>query len=55
MMAAVQMLEHIGESAAARRMQGAIEATLREQKTVTRDVGGTATTAEYTDAVIARL
>jgi isocitrate dehydrogenase (NAD+) len=39
----------------ATRMRNAIEATLREQRTVTRDVGGTATTAEYTDAVIARL
>ena len=32
-----------------------IEATLRERTVVTRDVGGTAGTDEYTDAVIARL
>ena len=32
-----------------------LAATLREKKTVTRDIGGTASTDEYTDAVIARL
>jgi isocitrate dehydrogenase (NAD+) len=36
-------------------VQEAIEGTLRERKTVTRDIGGTASTDEYTDAVIARL
>lgn len=55
MLAGVQMLEHAGKPEIARRMQAAIEATLREQKTVTGDVGGKSTTAEYTDAVIARL
>jgi isocitrate dehydrogenase (NAD+) len=55
MLAACQMMEHAGRPEVARRMQTAIEATLREAKTVTRDVGGTATTAQYTDAVIARL
>lgn len=55
MLAACQMMDHVGKADVASRMRNAIEATLREQKTVTRDVGGTATTAEYTDAVIARL
>ncbi len=55
MLAACQMMVHAGRPDVARRMQAAIEATLREGKTVTRDIGGTATTAEYTDAVIARL
>jgi isocitrate dehydrogenase (NAD+) len=39
----------------AAKIRGAIEATLHEQKTVTGDVGGKATTVEYTDAVISRL
>ena len=43
------------QGALASKVRGAIESVLREQKTVTRDVGGTANTAEYTDAVIARL
>ena len=55
MLAACQLLEHAGEPERAARIKGAIEATLREKKTVTRDVGGSATTDQYTDAVIARL
>jgi isocitrate dehydrogenase (NAD+) len=55
MLAGCQLLDHVGDTARANRIRAAIEATLREGKTVTRDVGGTATTAQYTDAVIARL
>jgi isocitrate dehydrogenase (NAD+) len=55
MLAACQLLDHVGQGALATRIRNAIEATLREQKTVTRDVGGGANTAAYTDAVIARL
>jgi isocitrate dehydrogenase (NAD+) len=55
MLAGCQLLDHIGEEARATRLRAAIEATLREGRTVTRDVGGTATTAQYTDAVIAKL
>jgi isocitrate dehydrogenase (NAD+) len=55
MLAACQLLDHIGDQERANRIRAAIEATLREHKTVTGDVGGTATTDEYTDAVIARL
>jgi len=55
MLAGCQLLDHIGEEVRATRIRQAIEATLREGRTVTRDVGGTATTAQYTDAVIAKL
>jgi isocitrate dehydrogenase (NAD+) len=55
MLAACQLLVHVGEDARAAMVQEAIEGTLRERKTVTRDIGGTASTDEYTDAVIARL
>jgi len=55
MLAGCQLLDHIGEEGRATRIRQAIEATLREGRTVTRDVGGTATTAQYTDAVIAKL
>jgi isocitrate dehydrogenase (NAD+) len=54
-LAACMMLEHIGDSEPAQRIRRALEATIREGKTVTRDLGGTATTTEFTDAVIARL
>ena len=55
MLAACQLLDHVGEDDRANRIRAAIEATLRDRKTITRDVGGTASTDEYTDAVIARL
>lgn len=55
MLAGCQLLDHVGQDARAGQVRAAIEATLRERKTVTRDVGGTASTDEYTDAVIARL
>ena len=55
MLAACQLLDHIGDDARATRIRTAIEATLREGRTVTRDVGGEAGTDAYTDAVIARL
>ena len=55
MLAGCLLLDHMGDSARAARVRNAIEATLRERTIVTRDVGGSATTEQYTDAVIARL
>jgi isocitrate dehydrogenase (NAD+) len=55
MQSARLMLAHIGERDAAVRMQKAIEAVYAEGKHLTRDVGGSAGTAEFTDAVVARL
>jgi len=55
LMSAIMMLQHIGERDAAARIQNALNMTLQERKTVTRDLGGTATTSEFTDAVIAAL
>ena len=55
MLAAVELLDHVGDAVPARRVRTAIEATLRERKTVTHDIGGSATTEQYTDAVIAKL
>jgi isocitrate dehydrogenase (NAD+) len=53
--AACLMLEHLKDHARARRIRDAMESVIRERKTVTRDLGGTATTAQFTDAIIARL
>ncbi len=55
LMSAVLMLEHLSERSAALRIQEALECVYREGKRLTPDVGGTATTAEFTDAVIAAL
>lgn len=55
MLAACLMLDHIGDTDRAVRIRRAIEETLRAGGSVTPDAGGTATTDEYTDAIIARL
>jgi tartrate dehydrogenase/decarboxylase/D-malate dehydrogenase len=52
---AVMMLEHLGEPAAAAKLMRAIEAVTAEPKLHTRDLGGTATTAEVTRAVCERI
>jgi tartrate dehydrogenase/decarboxylase / D-malate dehydrogenase len=51
----VMMLEHLGEAAAAKRLMQAIEAVTAEPSLHTRDLGGSATTAEVTRAVCQRL
>ena len=54
-LAACMMLDHVGEPERATRIRTALEATIRDGRTITRDLGGTATTDQFTDAVIARL
>ncbi len=54
-LAACMMLEHLGDLERGTRIRNALETTIRAGKTVTRDLGGTATTDEFTDAVIATL
>lgn len=51
----VMLLEHLGENAAAARVMQAIEAVTADPSLHTRDLGGTATTAQVTAAVCARL
>jgi isocitrate dehydrogenase (NAD+) len=55
MQSAALMLAHIQERDAAQKLQAAVERVYREGKHLTRDVGGTAGTAEFTDAVIAAM
>ncbi|AIE86752.1 isocitrate/isopropylmalate dehydrogenase family protein [Fimbriimonas ginsengisoli] len=52
---ALMMLRHIGENDTAKRIGRAVLKVAGEGKHVTRDLGGTAGTAEYTDAIIAAL
>jgi isocitrate dehydrogenase (NAD+) len=54
-LAACMMLDHLGDSERAQRIRRALESTIREGTALTRDLGGTATTTQFTDAVIARL
>jgi isocitrate dehydrogenase (NAD+) len=45
------MLDHIGEQARAERIRAALGRVLADGKVRTRDLGGTATTTEFTDAI----
>jgi len=51
----VEMMRHLGEASAATRIEAAIHATLAEPLLRTRDLGGKATTDEFTNSVIERL
>src|SRR5215472_3783941 len=55
LMSAIMMLRHIGERAAGDRIQGALNKVLEKREKVTRDLGGSASTSEFTDAIIAAL
>src|SRR3954467_7658188 len=48
MLAACMLLDHIRDSDRANRIRRAFENTVKEGKTVTRDLGGTASTDEFT-------
>ncbi|HVL84037.1 MAG TPA: tartrate dehydrogenase [Pseudonocardia sp.] len=52
---AALMLEHLGHPAAAADVVAAMEATLRDPATRTTDLGGTASTAQVTEALLARV
>jgi isocitrate dehydrogenase (NAD+) len=54
-LAAAMMLDHMGRTEIAGRVRAAFEGTLAEGRTLTRDLGGTASTDEFTNAIIAKL
>jgi isocitrate dehydrogenase (NAD+) len=55
MLSGVLLLRHIGQQAAAERVEDAIRAVITEGRTVTYDLGGSAGTSEFADAIVARL
>jgi isocitrate dehydrogenase (NAD+) len=55
LMSAVMMLEHVHEDAIAERIREAYNNVLAEGKTLTRDLGGTAGTDAFADAIIQHL
>ncbi len=55
LMSAIMMLRHIGEDRAALKIERALQGAYHEGRHLTRDIGGKATTAEFTDAVIEQL
>lgn len=54
-MSGVMMLNHIGKRDVATKIKNAYNAILSEGKTLTADLGGKASTQEFTEAMIARL
>src|SRR6202163_993327 len=55
MLSSVLMLTHLKEGAASERLRKAVEAVYADGKHLTGDVGGKATTTQFTDAVIAAM
>lgn len=55
MLASAMMLEHVNHHDLAARLKKAITTVLQEDNIKTSDLGGTASTQKYTDAVIKRL
>jgi isocitrate dehydrogenase (NAD+) len=51
----VLMLRHLGEQAAAERVETALRDVIAEGRQTTYDLGGEAGTSEFADAIIARL
>ena len=55
LLSGLMMLDHIGEAARAARIRAALTSVLVAGATRTRDLGGTATTTAFTDAIIREL
>lgn len=55
LLSSVLMLSHIGESEAAARIEKGVAKVLAEEKIRTKDLGGTSTSTQFADAVIAYL
>ena len=54
-LASIQMLEYLGMQDKAERIREAVRTTIESGDRVTRDLGGTASTSEFTQAIIDRL
>ena len=55
LLSAILMLRHIDEDAAADRIMRAVNAVLADGQVRTRDLGGTASTLEYADAIVSQV
>ena len=49
------MLRHLGETTIANRLESAVRASLANPKERTSDLGGTASTSQFTDAIIEKM
>ncbi|HHX17703.1 MAG TPA: isocitrate/isopropylmalate dehydrogenase family protein, partial [Clostridium sp.] len=51
----IHMLKHIGEVEASNKIESALSSVLKEGKVLTKDIGGSASTTEFTDYVISKI
>ena len=54
-LSAVMMLRHMGENEPAQKIEQAVLDVLADGKHMTGDLGGKATTTDYTDAIVQRM
>ena len=52
-LSAAMLLDHIGEHAAGEAVRGAVRDVFSERSVRTRDLGGTSTTGQMTEAIVA--
>ena len=55
LLSALMMLQHVGEGEAAARIRGALERVMAGPAGRTKDLGGTATTSSFAEAICAVL
>lgn len=55
LLSTVMLLQHIGEVDAANRIESSVARVFSEGRTLTRDLGGSSGTKDFTDAVVANL
>ena len=55
MLSAIQMLRYLGERDAAQRLETALFGVFEEGKSITKDLGGNARTAEFANAIIDKI
>jgi isocitrate dehydrogenase (NAD+) len=55
LLAAGLMLDHVGRQDLGSRLRAAIDGTLNQDGVRTGDLGGGATTRQFTDAIVARI
>ncbi len=55
LMSAIMMLRHLGETDAAKRVEDAMFAVFEEGTALTKDLGGSAKTAEFANAIIEKI
>jgi len=55
LLSSIMMLRHLGELLTAQKIEDAVHQIYRENKVLTQDVGGKASTSEFTDALVAKI